>query len=50
MRYFDLPATDYKVVSPVDDRTSLLFDGNGYSTYYLPEGKMSWRLNWLNRM
>ena len=39
MRYFDLPATDYKVVNPVDDRTSLLFDGNGYSTYYLPEGK-----------
>ena len=27
MRDVDLPATDYKVVSPVDDRTSLLFDG-----------------------
>ena len=38
-RRFDLPAADYKVVSPADERTNLMFDGNGYSTYYLPEGK-----------
>ena len=39
MRYFDLPATAYKVLSPMDDRTAQIFDGNGYSTYYLPENK-----------
>ena len=38
-RRFDLPAVDYKVTSPADERTNLMFDGNGYSTYYLPEGK-----------
>ena len=39
IRRFDLPAADYKVVSPADERTNLMFDGNGYSTYYLPESK-----------
>ncbi|WP_337942505.1 alpha-L-fucosidase [Parabacteroides sp.] len=39
IRYFDLPASDYNVLNPTDDHTALLFDGNGYSTCYLPEGK-----------
>ena len=39
IRRFDLPAADYKVVTPAEEKTNLMFDGNGYSTYYLPEGK-----------
>lgn len=35
----DIPATSYKVTYPNDDKTAVLFDGNGYSTYYLPKGK-----------
>ena len=34
----DIPSTDYTVVSPKDDKTSVIFDGNGYTTYYLPKG------------
>ena len=39
IRNFDLPAADYKVLSPSGEQTDLMFDGNGYSTYYLPVGK-----------
>lgn len=35
----DLPASEYKVVFPQDEKTNLIFDGNGYTTYYLPQGK-----------
>lgn len=35
----DIPSTDYKVAQPDDERTSVMFDGNGYTTYYLPKGK-----------
>lgn len=38
IRRFDLPARHYQVVSPKDLRASEMFDGNGYSAYYLPEG------------
>lgn len=38
-RRFDLPANVYKVINPNDEKTSVMFDGNGYSTFYLPEGK-----------
>lgn len=38
MRELDIPSTDYTVVSPKDDKTSVIFDGNGYTTYYLPKG------------
>ena len=36
---FDLPASDYRVVDPKDEKAALMFDGNGYTTYYLPDGK-----------
>ena len=36
---FDIPACDYTIVSPKDEKTSLILDGNGYTTYYLPQGK-----------
>lgn len=35
----DLPASDYKVLFPQDDKTSVILDGNGYTTFYLPQGK-----------
>lgn len=35
----DIPATDYTVLSPKDEKTSVIFDGNGYTTFYLPKGK-----------
>ena len=38
-RRFDLPASDYRVVDPKDEKAALMFDGNGYTTYYLPDGK-----------
>lgn len=38
IRRFDLPASAYHVTAPADERTAIMFDGNGYSTYYLPEG------------
>ena len=38
-RRFDLPASDYRVVDPKDKKAALMFDGNGYTTYYLPNGK-----------
>lgn len=37
-RRFDLPASHYQVVSPADKKAAEMFDGNGYTTYYLPEG------------
>jgi alpha-L-fucosidase len=38
-RRFDIPSASYQVVGIDDKRTSVLFDGNGYWAYYLPEGK-----------
>ena len=38
-RRFDLPASDYRVVDPKDEKAALMFDGNGYTTYYRPDGK-----------
>ena len=35
----DLPASSYTVISPKDENTAVIFDGNGYSTFYLPKGK-----------
>lgn len=35
----DIPATDYTVLSPKDEKTPVIFDGNGYTTFYLPKGK-----------
>jgi alpha-L-fucosidase len=35
---FDIPSASYKVVNIDDKRTSVMFDGNGYWAYYLPEG------------
>lgn len=35
----DLPASEYKVIFPQDDKTSVILDGNGYTTFYLPQGK-----------
>lgn len=36
---FDLPASHYTVVSPKDEKTAFLLDGNGFTAYYLPKGK-----------
>ena len=39
IKRFDLPADQYKVISPRDEKTAVMFDGVGYTTYYLPKGK-----------
>lgn len=36
---FDIPATEYTVLSPKDEKAGVIFDGNGYTTFYLPKGK-----------
>ncbi len=36
---FDIPASAYTVLYPSDEKTGSIFDGNGYTTYYLPKGK-----------
>lgn len=36
-RRFDIPSSSYRVANIDDKRTSAMFDGNGYSAYYLPE-------------
>ena len=35
---FDLTADQYTVISPKDEKTAVMFDGLGYTTYYLPKG------------
>lgn len=35
----DIPATSYTILSPKDEKAQAIFDGNGYTTYYLPKGK-----------
>lgn len=35
----DLPARSYTLVTPKDEKARVLFDGNGYTAYYLPKGK-----------
>lgn len=35
----DIPAGNYTILSPKDEKASVIFDGNGYSTFYLPKGK-----------
>lgn len=39
VRKFDIPSEEYKVVGLKDTKTSVMFDGRGYTTYYLPDGK-----------
>lgn len=34
---FDIPASSYKVVNSTNSKTDYLFDGNGYTAYYLSE-------------
>lgn len=36
---FDIPATEYTVLSPKDEKAGVIFDGNGYTSFYLPKGK-----------
>lgn len=36
---FDIPATEYTILSPKDEKAGVIFDGNGYTTFYLPKGK-----------
>ena len=36
---FDIPASGLKIVTPKDEKTAVILDGNGYTAYYLPEGK-----------
>lgn len=35
---FDIPSSHYTIVSPKDEKSKLILDGNGYTAYYLPEG------------
>lgn len=35
----DIPASSYTIASPKDEKATAMFDGNGYSAYYLPKGK-----------
>lgn len=35
----DIPTTSYTILSPKDEKAQVIFDGNGYTTYYLPKGK-----------
>lgn len=35
----DIPASGYTVIYPKDEKTAVMFDGNGYTTFYLPKGK-----------
>lgn len=39
MKEFDIPASFYHIIAPKDARSSLILDGNGYTTFVLPEGK-----------
>lgn len=38
MRTFDLTADQYQVVSPQDEQAKVMFDGDGFTAYYLPKG------------
>ncbi|WP_102407671.1 alpha-L-fucosidase [Parabacteroides bouchesdurhonensis] len=38
-RNFDIPSYSYTVIFPKEENTSHMFDGNGYTAYYLPKGK-----------
>ena len=38
-KLLDIASDSYKVLSPKDKNTSLIFDGNGYTSFYLPKGK-----------
>lgn len=41
---FDIPASAYMLVNPKDEKASVMLDGNGYTAYYLPEGKQQLEL------
>ena len=41
---FDIPASTYMLVNPKDEEASVMLDGNGYTAYYLPEGKQQLEL------
>lgn len=38
-RTFDLPARDYRILTPADEETAVILDGDGYTVYQLPKGK-----------
>ncbi len=35
----DIPASCYTIISPKDEKANNIFDGNGYTAFYLPKGK-----------
>lgn len=39
VKTLDIPASNYTVLSPKDEKITAMFDGNGYTTFYLPKGK-----------
>ena len=41
---FDIPASTYMLLNPKDEEASVMLDGNGYTAYYLPEGKQQLEL------
>ena len=38
-RRFDLSASEYLMISPREQETEKMFDGSGFTTYYLPKGQ-----------
>jgi len=43
VKELDIPASNYTVIYPKDEKTIAMFDGNGYTTFYLPKGKQEIR-------
>lgn len=39
IKEFDIPASAYQILSPKDAKNSLILDGNGYTTFQLPNNK-----------
>lgn len=45
----DISVNNYEVLTPIDKKTSVIFDGNGYTTYYFPKGKQELVINLKNK-
>ena len=50
VKELDIPASNYTVIYPKDEKTIAMFDGNGYTTFYLPKGKQEIEIQLANDM
>ena len=50
LKELDIPASNYTVIYPKDEKTIAMFDGNGYTTFYLPKGKQEIEIQLANDM